>query len=184
MTLKSKYLPGAHTFARFLYVFHNQRFLIMFRSCMVWHIAFIISVCDRFCDCCTYQNNYFPRQVKTSRVTRVTLVLWIGNETLRSFTLREHLRVTESWKFGGFTFIILKPRAEGYETEIVANFAVRGPINRLTCMRKTQAQNTLTVWVFASDETRARRNTASKLHGTSPRGETKFHWGSRRSANG
>ncbi len=78
-------------------------------------------------------------------------------------------------KFGGFTFIILKPRAEGYETEIVANFAVRGPINHLTCMRKTQAQNTLTVWVFASDETRARRNTATKLHGTSPRGETKFH---------
>ncbi len=64
-------------------------------------------------------------------------------------------------KFGGFTFIILKPRAEGYETEIVANFAVRGPINRLTCMRKTQAQNTLTVWVFASNETRARRNTAT-----------------------
>ncbi len=41
-------------------------------------------------------------------------------------------------KFGGFTFIILKPRAEGYETEIVANFAVRGPINRLTCMWKTK----------------------------------------------
>ncbi len=38
-------------------------------------------------------------------------------------------------------------------------------------MRKTQAQNTLTVWVFASDETRARRYTAAKLHGTSPRGE-------------
>ncbi len=74
-------------------------------------------------------------------------------------------------KFGGFTFIILKPRAEGYETEIVANFAVRGPINRLTCMRKTQTQNTLTVWVFASDETRARWHTAAKFHGTSPRGE-------------
>ncbi len=71
----------------------------------------------------------------------------------------------------GFTFIILKPRAEGYETEIVANFAVRGPINRLTCMRKTQTQNTLTVWVFASDETRARWHTAAKFHGTSPRGE-------------
>ncbi len=38
-------------------------------------------------------------------------------------------------------------------------------------MRKTQAQNTLTVWVFASDETRARRYTATKLYGTSPRGE-------------
>ncbi len=73
MTLKSKYLPGAHTFARFLYVFHNQRFLIMFRSCMVWHIAFIISVCDRFCDCCTYQNNYFPRQVKTVLLKQHTL---------------------------------------------------------------------------------------------------------------
>ncbi len=55
--------------------------------------------------------------------------------------------------------------------EIVANFAVRGPINRLTCMRKTQTQNTLTVWVFASDETRARWRTAAKFHGTSPRGE-------------
>ncbi len=75
------------------------------------------------------------------------------------------------WKFGGFAFIILKPRAEGYETEIVANFAVRGPINRLTCMRIAQTQNTLTVWVFASDETRARWHTAAKFHGTSPRGE-------------
>ncbi len=74
-------------------------------------------------------------------------------------------------KNGGFPFIILKPRAEGYETEIVANFALRGPINRFTCMRKTQAQNALTVWVFASDEMRARRYTAAKLHGTSPRGE-------------
>ncbi len=38
------------------------------------------------------------RWKKTSRVTRVTLVLWIGNETLRSFsTLWERLRVTESW---------------------------------------------------------------------------------------
>ncbi len=35
-------------------------------------------------------------------------------------------------------------------------------------MRKPQA---LTVWVFASDETRAQRLTAAKLHGTSPRGE-------------
>ncbi len=67
---------------------------------------------------------------------------------------------------GGFPFIILKPRAEGYETEIVANF-----INRFTCMRKPQALNALTVWVFASDETRSRRLTAAKLHGTSPRGE-------------
>ncbi len=72
---------------------------------------------------------------------------------------------------GGFPFIILKPRAVGYETEIVANFALRGPINRFTCMRKPQAQNALTVWVFASDETRARRYTAAKFHGTSPRGE-------------
>ncbi len=86
-------------------------------------------------------------------------------------------------KIGGFTFIILKPRAEGYETEIVANFAVRGPINRLTCMRKTQTQNTLTVWVFASDEMRARWHTAAKFHGTSPRGE-QSSTESRRSANG
>ncbi len=35
--------------------------------------------------------------MKTSRVTRVTLVLWIGNETLRSLPLWERLRVTESW---------------------------------------------------------------------------------------
>ncbi len=74
-------------------------------------------------------------------------------------------------KNGGFPFIILKPRAEGYETEIVANFAFRGPINRFTCMRKPQALNALTVWVIASDETRTRRLTAVKLHGTSPRGE-------------
>ncbi len=69
-------------------------------------------------------------------------------------------------------FVAPSRRAEGYETEIVANFTVRGPINRLTCVRKTQTQNTLTVWVFASDdETRARWHTAAKFHGTSPRGE-------------
>ncbi len=98
-----------------------------------------------------------------------------GSTRGRDLTRRRRGARCAPGKFGGFTFIILKLRAEGYETEIVANFAVRGPINRLTCMRKTQAQNTLTVWVFASDETRARRNTATKLHGTSPRGETKFH---------
>ncbi len=74
-------------------------------------------------------------------------------------------------KNGGFPFTILKPRAEGYETEIVTNFAFRGPINRVMFMRKPQALNALTVWVFASDETRARRLTTAKLHGTSPRGE-------------
>ncbi len=70
-----------------------------------------------------------------------------------------------------FPLTILKPRAEGYETEIVANLAFRGPINRVMCMRKPQALNALTVWVFASDEMRARQLTAAKLHGTSPRGE-------------
>ncbi len=38
-------------------------------------------------------------------------------------------------------------------------------------MQKPQALNALTVWVFVSDETRARRLTAAKFHGTSPRGE-------------
>ncbi len=38
-------------------------------------------------------------------------------------------------------------------------------------MRKTQALNALTVWVFASDESYARRLTAAILHGTSPQGE-------------
>ncbi len=55
--------------------------------------------------------------------------------------------------------------------EILANLAFRGPVNRVTCMRKPQALNALTVWVIASDETRATRLTAAKLHGTSPRGE-------------
>ncbi len=94
-----------------------------------------------------------------------------GSTRGRDLTRRRVGARCAPWKFGGFTFIILKPRAEGYETEIVANFAVRGPINRLTCVRKTQTQNTLTVWVFASDETRARWHTAAKFHGTSPRGE-------------
>ncbi len=74
-------------------------------------------------------------------------------------------------KNGGFPLTILKPRAEGYETEILANLAFRGPVNCVTCMRKPQALNALTVWVFASDETRTRRLTAAKLHGTSLRGE-------------
>ncbi len=41
-------------------------------------------------------------------------------------------------------------------------------------MRKPQALNALTVWVFASDETRARRLTAAKLHGTFTARRTKF----------
>ncbi len=57
-------------------------------------------------------------------------------------------------KNGGFPLAILKPRAEGYETEILANLAFRGLVNRIMCMRKPQALNALTVWVFASDETR------------------------------
>lgn len=35
-------------------------------SCMVRHIGFIISVIDRFCDRCTYQNNYFQDHWKPS----------------------------------------------------------------------------------------------------------------------
>ncbi len=76
------------------------------------------------------------------------------------------MRAGEKWRIPSH-----KPRAEGYEMEIVANLAFRGPVNHVTCMRKPQALNALTVWVFASDETRARRLTAAKLHGTSPRGE-------------
>ncbi len=38
-------------------------------------------------------------------------------------------------------------------------------------MRKPQTFNALTVWVFASDESRARRLTAAILHGTSLQGE-------------
>ncbi len=72
----------------------------------------------------------------------------------------------ERWKIPSH-----KPRAEGYETEILAKFAFRDPVNRVTCMRKTQALNALTVWVFASDESCAWRLTAAILHGTSPRGE-------------
>ncbi len=72
---------------------------------------------------------------------------------------------------GGFPLTILKPRAEGYETEILANLAFRGPVNCVTCMRKPQALNALTVRDFASDEMRARRLTVAKLHGTSLRGE-------------
>ncbi len=34
-------------------------------------------------------------------------------------------------KNGGFPLTILKPRAEGYETEILANLAFRGPVNRV-----------------------------------------------------
>ncbi len=78
MTLKSKYLSGAHTFARFLDVFDNQRFLIMFRSCMVRHIAFIVSVCDRFCDSCTHQNNYFQDKWKPFFWSSTPSKTWIA----------------------------------------------------------------------------------------------------------
>ncbi len=55
--------------------------------------------------------------------------------------------------------------------EILAKFAFRDPINHMACMRKTQALNALTVWVFASDESCAHRLTAAILHCTSPQGE-------------
>ncbi len=47
---------------------------------------------------CFYLDAARTRLEKTSRVTRVTLVLWIGNETLRSLALRigNAFRVTES----------------------------------------------------------------------------------------
>lgn len=60
VTLKSKYLSGAHRFLRFLDTLTTSA------SCMLCHIVFIILVCDRFCDCCTYQNNYFQDQWKPS----------------------------------------------------------------------------------------------------------------------
>ncbi len=68
------------------------------------------------------------------------------------------MRGGEKWRIPSHN-----PQAEGYETEILANLAFRGPVNRVTCMRKPQALNALTMWVFA------RRLTAAKLHGTSPR---------------
>ncbi len=55
--------------------------------------------------------------------------------------------------------------------EILAKLAFRDLINCIACMQKTQALNALNVWVFASDESRARRLTAAILHGTSPQGE-------------
>ncbi len=55
-----------------------------------------------------------------------------------------------------------KPRVEGYEMEILANIAFRGPVNHVTCMRKPQALNALTVWVFARDE-RATKATAQAI---------------------
>ncbi len=67
------------------------------------------------------------------------------------------------------------PQAEGFETEILAKFAFRNPINRITCVRKPQTLNTLSVLVIACDKS---------SHGTSPRGEQSSTVGSRRRANG
>ncbi len=50
-------------------------------------------------------------------------------------------------------------------------------------MRKPQTLYTLTVWVIASDGSRARRLKAAILHGTSPQREQSSTVGSRRSAN-
>ncbi len=61
---------------------------------------------------------------------------------------------------------------------------ISNPINRIAFMRKPQTYNTLTVWVIASDESRARRLTMAIFHGTSPRGEQSSAVCSRRSANG
>ncbi len=88
------------------------------------------------------------------------------------------------WKFGGFTFIILKPRAEGLWDGNRRKFRSRGPINRLTCRAKNP--NTKYTYCVSSRAMKrsARWHTAAKFpwHFTARR--TKFHRGSRRSANG
>ncbi len=73
----------------------------------------------------------------------------------------------------------LKPRAEGFEMEILAKCAFRNPINRIACMWKPQTLNTLT-----RNKSSARRLTTAISHGTSPRGEQSSTVGSRWSANG
>ncbi len=45
----------------------------------------------------------------------------------------------------------LKPRAEGYETEIFTKCTFWDSINRVACIRKPQTIYTLTVWVITSD---------------------------------
>ncbi len=87
-------------------------------------------------------------------------------------------------KNGWLLLTHLKPRAEGYETEILTKFTLRYPINHIACMWKPQTFNTITVWVIVSDESRARRLATAIFHGTSPQGEQSSTVGSRRSANG
>ncbi len=87
-------------------------------------------------------------------------------------------------KNGWLLFENLKPRAEGFETEILTKFTFLNPINHLACMRKPQKLNTLTVRVIARDKSSTRRLITAIFHGTSPQGEQSSAECSRRSANG
>ncbi len=107
-----------------------------------------------------------------------------GREKARPVTRRRGGHWGATGKDGRVLLKSLKPRVEGYEMEILTNLAFRDPVNRVTCMRKTQALNALTV-VGLRERWNAR--TAVDSGDTPwhfPARRTKFHWGSRRSANG
>ncbi len=74
-------------------------------------------------------------------------------------------------KNGWIPFKNLKPRAEGFETEVLTKCTFGDAENHLTCMRKPHTFYTLTVSVVARDEARTRRLRATIFHCTSPQGE-------------
>ncbi len=79
------------------------------------------------------------------------------------------MQITEKWQLPPFKLGMRADEEAIVELRSSRLAGLIGPLKAAplgrTSMRKTQTQNTLTVWVFASDETRARWHTAAKFHG-------------------
>ncbi len=93
------------------------------------------------------KNCFPPMEMVTSRVTHVTLVLWIGNETLRSLPLWERLRVTESWthiesrQFIGWWRDAVSGHTGERRNDVVRSYwRTRHPLLRFLCRKESCRQ--------------------------------------------
>ncbi len=86
----------------------------------------------------TQAYNVYNSYVKTSRVTRVTLVLWIGNETLRSFTLRERPLRNRVWNpYRIMPIHWLMARRRLWRNDVVRSYwRTRHPLLRFLCRKE------------------------------------------------
>ncbi len=108
-------------------------------------------------------------RISSSPKETVSRALGLGNRKSCKNSTGEFTRTRSGEKRRGLSAHSPSPRARHPNPRSWPHERPR--FHRVTCMRKPQALNALTVWVFACDEMRARQLTAAKLHGTSPRGE-------------